>query len=134
MPSRLKLLIVDDNALIRQLLRGILRESSMEVVGEAHDGHSAMHLIELHTPHIVLLDIMLEEQNGIDILTAIKSAHPEMIVVMISTAASSDNVRRSLAAGADGFLVKPFNPARVLDELKHAIAHALARTGINAQQ
>lgn len=133
MPSRLKLIIVDDNSLICQLLRGILRESSMEVVGEAHDGHTALHLIEQHQPHIVLLDIMMEDMNGIDVLTTIKAAHPDMIVMMISSAASSDNVRRSLEAGADGFLVKPFNASRVLDELKHAVTHALARQGIKEE-
>lgn len=93
----------------------------MEVVAEAHDGHTAMQLIELHKPHIVLLDIMMEDMNGTDVLTAVKAAHPDMIVMMISSAASSDNVKRSFDAGADGFLVKPFNTSRVLDELKHAI-------------
>ncbi|MDA0190464.1 MAG: response regulator [Proteobacteria bacterium] len=117
-----KILIVDDNDLMRTLLRGILRKEEYEIVGEAKNGAAALELVERLRPDIVCMDVMMPEMDGIEALQAIKAAHPEVRVVMISGNPSKDNVRESIEAGASGFIVKPFNAGRVVDALRRALA------------
>lgn len=115
--KRTSILIVDDNDLMRTLLRGILRGEEYEVAGEARNGRGAVEMVERLKPDIVCLDVMMPEMDGLEALQAIKAAQPKVEVVMISGNASADNVKEALEQGAAGFIVKPFNAARVLDTL-----------------
>lgn len=115
--KRASVLIVDDNDLMRTLLRGILRGEEYDVAGEARNGAAAVEMSERLKPDIVCLDVMMPEMDGLEALQAIKAAQPDISVVMISGNASADNVREALAQGAAGFIVKPFNAARVIDTL-----------------
>lgn len=115
--KRTSILIVDDNDLMRTLLRGILRGEEYEVAGEARNGRGAVEMVERLKPDIVCLDVMMPEMDGLEALQAIKAAQPKVEVVMISGNASTDNVKEALEQGAAGFIVKPFNAARVLDTL-----------------
>jgi two-component system chemotaxis response regulator CheY len=117
-----RILIVDDNDLMRTLLRGILRKEEYEIVGEAKNGAAALDLVERLRPDIVCMDVMMPQMDGIEALQAIKAAHPEVRVVMISGNPSKDNVRESIEGGASGFIVKPFNAGRVVDALRRALA------------
>jgi len=113
-----KILIVDDNDLIRSLLRGILRSEDYQIIGKAKNGVLALEAIERHKPDVVFLDVMMPEMNGIDTLQCIKANFPEIVVIMITGNPSIDNVQESIRLGAAGFIIKPFNSARVLDSLK----------------
>ena len=115
-----KILIVDDNDLIRTLLRGILRAEECEIIGEARNGTLALELIEKSKPDIVLLDVLMPEMDGLETLQNIKQQYPEIIVVMITGSPSKDNVKESIQGGASGFIVKPFNSAKVIETLKRA--------------
>ena len=115
-----KIIIVDDNDLIRTLLRGILRAEDCEIIGEARNGTLALELIEKSKPDIVLLDVLMPEMDGLETLQNIKQQYPEIIVVMITGSPSKDNVKESIEGGASGFIVKPFNSAKVLETLKRA--------------
>ena len=115
-----KIIIVDDNDLIRTLLRGILRAEECEIIGEARNGTLALELIEKSKPDIVLLDVLLPEMDGLETLQNIKQQYPEIIVVMITGSPSKDNVKESIQGGASGFIVKPFNSAKVIETLKRA--------------
>ena len=115
-----KIIIVDDNDLIRTLLRGILRAEDCEIIGEARNGTLALELIEKSKPDIVLLDVLMPEMDGLETLPNIKPQYPEIIVVMITGSPSKDNVKESIEGGASGFIVKPFNSAKVLETLKRA--------------
>lgn len=116
--KRTSILIVDDNDMMRTLLRGILRGEEYEVAGEARNGSAAVEMAERLKPDIVCLDVMMPEMDGLEALQAIKHTLPGVAVVMISGNASPDNVREALEQGAAGFIVKPFNAARVLDTLQ----------------
>lgn len=118
MNKRASVLIVDDNDLMRTLLRSILRGEHYEVVGEARNGTAAVEMVERLRPSIVCLDVMMPQMNGIEALCAIKEAHPETQVVMVTGNASPENVQEAIMHGAVGFIVKPFNTAKVLDTLK----------------
>ena len=115
-----KIIIVDDNDLIRTLLRGILRAEECEIIGEARNGTLALELIEKSKPDIVLLDVLMPEMDGLEALQNIKQQYPEIIVVMITGSPSKDNVQEPIQGGASGFIVKPFNSAKVIETLKRA--------------
>lgn len=115
-----KILIVDDNDLIRTLLRGILRAENCEIIGEARNGAAALEFIEKTKPDIVFLDVLMPEMDGLETLQNIKQFYPEIIVVMITGSPSKDNVQESIQGGASGFIIKPFNSAKVIDTLDRA--------------
>jgi two-component system chemotaxis response regulator CheY len=112
-----KILIVDDNDVMRALLRGILRNEDYLVVGEARNGMQALEMAERLTPDVVCLDVIMPELDGLEALKTLKRDYPAMGVVMITGNASMENVQEALELGADGFVVKPFNAARVLEAL-----------------
>lgn len=113
-----KVLVVDDNDLMRTLLRGMLRGEEYRVVGEARNGLQAVDAVQRLAPDIVCLDVMMPEMDGLEALQAIKQARPETVVVMITGNPSKENVEESIQGGASGFIVKPFNLAKVLDTLE----------------
>ncbi|MGE5386560.1 MAG: response regulator transcription factor [Betaproteobacteria bacterium] len=120
--QRISVLIVDDNDMMRTVLRGILRaEEEYEVVGEARDGEAALDLIKRLQPRIVCMDVMMPKMNGLDALREIKMTYPETAVVMVTGNASADNVQEAIMNGAVGFIVKPFNAAKVLKTLIAAL-------------
>lgn len=115
-----KVLIVDDNDLMRTLLRGILRNEDCQVIGEARNGTLALEFIEREKPDIVFLDVMMPEMDGLETLQNIKRDTPEIVVIMITGNPSKENVEESIQGGASGFIVKPFNSGKVLEALKRA--------------
>ncbi|MDQ5916179.1 MAG: two-component system, chemotaxis family, chemotaxis protein CheY [Pseudomonadota bacterium] len=121
-----KILIVDDNDLMRTLLRGMLRGEEYHVVGEARNGLQGVEAVQKLTPDIVCLDVMMPEMDGLEALQVMKQAKPDLVVVMITGNPSVENVQESIQGGAAGFIVKPFNTAKVLDTLSHAWSTAVA--------
>lgn len=120
--KRIAILIVDDNDIMRTVLRGILRGDDYEVVGEARNGNLAVDLARRLKPDIVCLDVMMPEKNGLEALCEIKAARPETEVVMITGNTDQGTVQEAIMGGAGGFIVKPFNAARVLDTLDKVAA------------
>lgn len=124
MSQDLKVLIVDDDSLIREMLRLILTEAGLAVCGEAGDGITTRRLLKENTPNVVLLDIILPgEDNGLDLLCFIKKEYPEIHVIMVSSEPSSERVQTAISSGARGFIVKPFNAQNVMTAFKRLIPH-----------
>lgn len=121
----MKILIADDNDMTRSLLRALLRGHDYDVVGEARNGQNAVDLAARLKPDIVCMDVMMPEMNGIEALCQIKAAQPTIDVVMVTGSADADTVQEAIMSGASGFIIKPFNAARVLD----ALAKVVARRG-----
>lgn len=121
-----KVMIVDDNDLMRTLLRGMLRGEEYLVIGEARNGLQAVEAVQRLSPDIVCLDVMMPEMDGLEALQVMKQARPDLVVVMITGNPSVENVQESLQGGAAGFIVKPFNTAKVLDTLRRAWTATLA--------
>jgi len=120
--GRTKVLIVDDNDLMRTLLRGILRGNDYDIVGEARNGAAAVEMAERLKPHIVCMDVMMPEMDGLEALAEIGAKVPEVAVVMITGNPSPENVQEAITCGAKGFIVKPFNAAKILDTLERVRA------------
>lgn len=116
-----RLLIVDDDSIIRETLRILLRGAGFEVVGEASDGIKAMLMMRKHRPAIVLLDISMPGASGIEVLQEIRTEFPEAKVIMISGEAKSETVKAAIEGGAVGYIVKPFNMANVVQNIQRAL-------------
>ena len=114
----ISIVIVDDNDMMRSILRSMLRGDLYEVIGEARNGLLAVEMAGRLKPDIVCLDVIMPEKNGLDALCEIKVARPETEVVMITSNADPETVQESIQNGASGFIIKPFNAARVLDTLE----------------
>ena len=116
-----RILIADDDGITRHLLRLLLREHDYDVVGEASDGEAVRELCDVLQPDMICLDINMPKMSGLEVLCQIRSLHPRTAIVMISASATHDNVRAALANGADGFIVKPFKAASVIDTIEGCI-------------
>jgi len=127
--KRTSIMIVDDNDMMRSILRGMLRGEEYEIVGEARNGSIAVDMAERLKPDIVCLDVMMPEKDGLEALSEIKAARPETEVVMITSNADPDTVQESIMSGASGFIVKPFNAARVLDTLEKVAGRLRQKDG-----
>ena len=95
----IKLLIVDDQDDIRELLRMTLLDAPVQIVGEAANGREALELVAETSPHLVLMDIMMPVMGGIEATRRIRKEHPEVIVVGF-TAAYQEHVDEMINAGA----------------------------------
>jgi len=115
-------LVVDDDGVMRELLKGILRTGPYTVVGEASNGEQALSLAGTLKPQVVCLDIHMPKMDGIQCLESLRAAHPGVKVVMISGDATLPMVQGALGKGASGFIVKPFNATKVLDTLRRCLA------------
>ncbi|MBC3907027.1 MAG: response regulator [Undibacterium umbellatum] len=117
----LGILIVDDNDISRSMLRHILNSEAFNVIGEASSGVIALDWLEKTIPEIVCLDVMMPDISGLEILEHIKSVSPETVVLMVTGSNNRDTVVKAIKAGANGFIVKPFNPATLLQSMHYAV-------------
>ena len=122
MAKRCTVIIVDDNDMMRSILRGMLRGDEYEVIGEARNGLAAVDIAKRMKPDIICLDVLMPEKNGLEALSEIKTERPETQVVMISSSSEPETVQDAIQNGASGYIVKPFNAAKVLDTLANVSA------------
>jgi len=106
-------LIVDDAAVMRIRLRDIL-ETRYKVVAEASNGQEALDLFESYRPDFVTLDITMPQLNGIEALEQLVSKFPDAKVVIVSAVGQKQMVFQAIGRGAKDFIIKPFDPERVL--------------------
>ncbi|MDR1916553.1 MAG: response regulator [Synergistaceae bacterium] len=117
-----KVLIVDDAAFMRMMLRDILAKNGFEVVGEADNGKVAVQMYNELKPDVVTMDITMPEMDGIAAVKEIKAADPTAKVVMVSAMGQQAMVIEAIRSGAADFIVKPFQPDRVLEALGKALS------------
>lgn len=115
------LIIIDDNDTTRAMLRAILRAEGVEVVAEAKDGASGLALIRKLRPSLVCLDVMMPDVTGIEVLAQIKTEMPDTRVLMVTGSTDRDTVQAAISGGARGYLVKPFNGAKVIAAVETAL-------------
>ena len=112
------ILICDDAAFMRMMIKDILSKNGYNVVGEAENGAKAIEKYGELKPDLVLMDITMPEMDGIAALKSIKSSDPGATVIMCSAMGQETMVMDSIKSGAKDFIVKPFKPERVLSTVK----------------
>lgn len=120
MPNRV--LIVDDAAFMRMMLKDILSKNGYEIVGEAENGALGVEKFKELKPDLVTMDITMPEMDGISAVKKIKSLDASARVVMCSAMGQQAMVIDAIQAGARDFIVKPFQPERVLEAIQKALS------------
>ncbi|MEG0371061.1 MAG: response regulator [Clostridium sp.] len=116
-----KVLIVDDAAFMRMMLKDILTKNGYEVIGEAPNGLKAIELYKVDRPDVVTMDITMPEMDGIQALKEIKAIDPGATIIMCSAMGQQAMVMEAIKSGAKDFIVKPFQPDRVIESFKKVL-------------
>lgn len=113
-----KILLVDDAAFMRMMLKNTLSQAGYTDLVEAEDGVKAVEAYTAEKPDLVFMDITMPNKDGLETLKEIKAMDPGATVVMCSAMGQETMVMDSIKSGAKDFIVKPFKPERVLSTVK----------------
>ena len=116
-----KILIVDDAAFMRMMIKDILTKNGYNVAGEAENGQKAVEKFKELTPDLVLMDITMPEMDGIQALKEIKKLDGNAKIIMCSAMGQQAMVIEAIQSGAKDFIVKPFQAERVLEAVKKVV-------------
>lgn len=109
-----RLLVCDDIAFMRKLIRDVAREAGWEVVAEASNGAEAVNLYREHRPDLVTMDVVMPVMNGLEALRRIRIVDPDARVVMVTALDQKPTLMEAIRDGAHDFIVKPFERERVI--------------------
>lgn len=119
--NKVKIMIVDDAAFMRMVLKNILTENGHEIVGEVDNGLDAVALYEQIKPDLVTMDITMPDMNGVEATKAILAKDPDANIIMLSALSQEYMVRDAIAAGAKDYILKPFKKEKVIASIEKAI-------------
>ena len=117
----LRILIVDDDDMMRSYLRIMLRDNEVVNIEEAGTASKASKFIKLNKIDLVFLDINLPDQDGVEFIATIKEKLPDCHIIMVSSEATMDRVKQAMSAGAKDFIAKPFNATIVATKVKQLV-------------
>lgn len=116
-----RIMICDDATFIRMMIKDIVIKYGHEVAGEAENGQIALSKYKECKPDLVMMDITMPEMNGIEALRGIKQADPEAKVIMCSAMGQQSMVIDAIQAGAKDFIVKPFQPEKIIETIRKIV-------------
>ncbi|CAB50460.1 response regulator [Pyrococcus abyssi] len=117
-----RILVVDDAAFMRMLLKKILTQAGHEVVGEASNGKEAVEKYKQLKPDLVTMDIVMPEMDGITAVKEIMKIDPNAKIIMITAVGQEAKVMEALKSGAKGYIVKPFQAQKVIEEVNRVLS------------
>lgn len=117
-----KVLVVDDAAFMRMMIKDILRKGGYEVIGEAEDGSKAVEKFKELRPDLVTMDITMPDMDGITAVKEIRKIDGNAMIIMCSAMGQQAMVIDAIQAGAKDFVVKPFQPERVLEAVRKVLS------------
>ena len=117
----IKILVVDDAIFMRSLIRDIFARSPFVIAGEAENGQEAIEMYKILRPDITTMDIVMPEVDGITALKEIMKFDPQAKVIMCSALGQESLIAESIEAGAKDFIVKPFQPNKVLKVVRSVL-------------
>lgn len=117
-----RILVVDDAAFMRMMVKDILTKNGFEVVGEAENGMVAIEKYKELKPDLVTMDITMPEMDGIKAVKEIKEIDASARIIMCSAMGQQAMVIDAIQAGAKDFIVKPFQPDRVIEAVLKALS------------
>lgn len=116
-----RVLIVDDAAFMRMMIKDILEKNGFQVIGEANNGLKALEIYKKERPDVVTMDITMPDMDGIEAVKQIKAFDPSAKIIMCSAMGQQTMVMDAIRAGARDFIVKPFQADRVLEAIRKAV-------------
>lgn len=117
-----KILIVDDATFIRTMVKDILVPKGYEIAGEATNGNEAMRKYEELKPDLVTMDITMKEKDGLEAARDILMKYPDARIIMVTALGQEKMLVDSIKLGVKDFVVKPFEPDRILSAVEKALA------------
>ncbi|WP_337659035.1 response regulator transcription factor [Sphingorhabdus sp. Alg231-15] len=115
----LRVIIVDDHPTMRAGLRALIDDDpTLEVIGEAQDGGSALQLYSHKKPDVTIMDLQLPDMDGETVIKQIVADHPAAMIIALTTFDGADTIKRTLSAGARGFLTKDTARREIVDAIK----------------
>jgi len=123
-----KVLIIDDDKKLQKILKEYLEEDEFNVVS-MFDGVNCLEIIDIESPDIIILDVMLPECNGLDVMSKIKSKHNLPVIMLTAKGEDTDRIV-GLELGADDYMPKPFNPRELVARMR-AVMRRNAPAGSN---
>ena len=119
----IRVLIADDDAILRSGLQVILTSDDLvEIAAEATDGRGAVDLTDRHRPDVVLMDVRMPGVDGLTAAEEIRRRHPQQRIIVLTTFGESEYVRRAVALGVNGFLLKAGDPLDLLRGVHAVVA------------
>jgi DNA-binding NarL/FixJ family response regulator len=126
MPDPIRILIVDDHAVVRKGLAMVLRlEPDIEIVGEAENGHMGLEVARRIIPDIVLADLVMPEMGGQEMALLLRKTNPAIKIIMLTGTEVDDRVYDLVAAGIEGYVLKNIEPGELVRAI-HAVVHGEA--------
>jgi DNA-binding NarL/FixJ family response regulator len=126
MPDPIRILIVDDHAVVRKGLAMVLRlEPDIEIVGEAENGHIGLETAQRIIPDIVLADLVMPEMGGQEMALLLRKTNPAIKIIMLTGTEVDDRVYDLVAAGIEGYVLKNIEPGELVRAI-HAVVHGEA--------
>ncbi|GMB00362.1 response regulator [Pelosinus sp. IPA-1] len=116
-----RILVCDDSAFMRMMLKRVLVDNGHEVVGEAGDGMEAVQLYRQHKPDLITMDITMPKMDGIQAVTHIHEEDPLVRIIMVTALGQRAIITDALKAGASDFIVKPFDNIQVIETIKKVL-------------
>jgi two-component system chemotaxis response regulator CheY len=118
-----KILIVDDATFIRTMVKDVLVPRGFEIAGEATNGNEAVQLYEQLDPDLVTMDITMREKDGLEAAREILVKHPDARIIMVTALGQEKMLIDSFKIGVKDFVVKPFEPDRIISAVEKALAN-----------
>ncbi len=116
-----KILIGDDSAFMRKILKNILAKEGYTDISEASNGEEVIEKFIKEKPDVVLLDIIMEKKDGIETLKEIIKLDKNAKVIMVSAVGQEQMVKEAITIGAEDYIVKPFTPSKVVSSIKKCL-------------
>ena len=117
----MRALVVDDSAIMRKVLIGALGRANIESVDQAADGKEAVDAVQANDYGLVLMDWNMPNMLGIDAVKEIRGLGKTMPIIMVSTEADKGRIIEALKAGANNFIIKPFEPATIVAKIQEVL-------------
>lgn len=117
-----RVLVVDDAAFMRMLVKKILTQAGHQIVGEASNGKEAVEKYKQLKPDLVTMDIVMPEMDGITAVKEIMKIDPNAKIIMITAVGQEAKVMEALKSGAKGYIVKPFQAPKVIEEVNRVLS------------
>jgi two-component system chemotaxis response regulator CheY len=111
--GKIRVMIVDDSAIIRQMIKKYLSDMNIEIVGTAGDGNSALQMFKETRPDVVTLDITMPKMDGLTVLEEMIKLNTNAKIMVITALTDKATGMKAIKTGAKGFLSKPFTPDKL---------------------